>query len=122
MTDNEQIEALYQTMYRAMIAKDRQTLAQIHDDSFVLIHMTGLRQSKQDYIDSILDGTLNYYGKTDDGIDVRVHGEIAEMTGRSRVTASVFGGGKHTWRLALRFTLQRRPDGWKLTSASASTY
>ena len=122
MSDREQIEALYQTMYRAMIAKDRQTLEQVHDDSFVLIHMTGLRQSKQVYIDSILDGTLNYYGKTDDQIDVSVHGDTAEMTGRSRVTAAVFGGGRHTWRLALRFTLQRREDGWKLTSARASTY
>lgn len=122
MTDREQIEALYQTMYKAMIAKDRAALERVHDDSFVLIHMTGLRQSKQGYIDSILDGTLNYYGKTDDQIEVLVHGDTAEMTGRSRVTAAVFGGGKHTWRLALRVTLQRRDDGWRLSSASASTY
>ena len=122
MNDEKQIEQLYHEMYRAMVRKDRAELERVHDDSFVLIHMTGMRQSKQVYIDSILDGTLNYFDEQTEGLDIRVDGDSAVMTGRSRVTAAVFGGGRHTWRLQLRFDLAKRDDGWKLTSAQASTY
>ena len=122
MTDQDQITKLYHDMYRAMVQKDRAELERVHDESFVLLHMTGMRQSKQVYIDSIMNGTLNYYTEETEQLDIQVNGGKAVMTGRSRVNAAVFGGGKHTWRLQLKFDLIKRPDGWKLTSAQASTY
>ena len=122
MSDREQIEQLYHDMYRAMVEKDRAELERVHDDSFVLHHMTGMAQDKATYIRSILNGTLNYYSEQTDELDIQIHGDTAVMTGRSRVNAAVFGGGKHTWRLQLRFDLIRRAHGWKLTSARASTY
>ena len=111
-------------MYAAMVKKDRAALERIHDDTFVLIHMTGMRQSKQVYIDSIMNGTLNYYETEHDSIDVRVapDGSSATVRGRSRVSAAVFGGGKHTWRLQLFFHAKRTENGWKLTRAEASTW
>lgn len=122
MTDKEQIERLYHEMYAAMVKKDRAQLERIHDDSFVLVHMTGMRQSKSSYISSIMDGTLNYYSEKTEGLEITVDGNRATMTGRSRVNAAVFGGGRHTWPLELRFQLFRRDDGWKLTEARATTY
>lgn len=120
--DKKEIAALYESMYRAMIAKDSATLARVMADDFVLIHMTGMRQSKKQYIDAVLDGTLNYYSATTESLDIEVDGDEAVLTGRSRVTAAVFGGGRHTWPLLLRFRLRREADGWKFTESSASTY
>lgn len=122
MTDKGQIEKLYHDMYAAMVKKDRAELERVHDDSFVLVHMTGMRQSKSLYISSIMDGTLNYYSEKTEGLEITVDGNRATMTGRSRVNAAVFGGGRHTWPLELRFQLVRRDDGWKLTEARATTY
>ena len=122
MNDREQIEQLYHDMYRAMVNKNRTDLECVHDDSFALRHMTGMVQDKETYIHSIMNGTLNYYSEQTDELDIQIHGDTATMTGRSQVTAAVFGGGKHTWRLQLKFDLIRRADGWKLTSAAASTY
>lgn len=116
------IAQVYHEMYRAMVNKDRAELERLHDDSFVLRHMTGMRQSREVYIDSIMNGTLNYYSEQTEGLDIKIDGNKAVLTGRSRVTAAVFGGSRHTWRLQLRFTLVRRSDGWKLTSSQASTY
>ena len=122
MTDKEQIERLYHEMYAAMVKKDRAQLERIHDDSFVLVHMTGMRQSKSSYISSIMDRTLNYYSEKTEGLEIAIDGDRATMTGRSRVNAAVFGGGRHTWPLELRFQLVRRDDGWKLTEARVTTY
>ena len=122
MDDKQQIEALYKQMYRAMMEKDTVTLNQVHADEFVLIHMTGMRQPKQEYIRAIADGTLNYYEATHEQMDIRVSGNNATLTGRSRVSAAVFGGGRHTWRLQLTFHLVKRDGRWLFTDSKASTY
>lgn len=122
MTDKEQIIQLYREMYTAMVNKDRAELERVHDDSFVLVHMTGMRQSKQDYINAIMDGTLNYYAASHEDMQVEVKGDTAVLIGKSRVTAAVFGGGKHTWRLQLRFQLVKKNGEWRFALASASTY
>ena len=122
MNDREQIIRLYKEMYAAMVNKDRAELERVHDDSFVLVHMTGMRQSRQEYINAIMDGTLNYYSASHEDMQVEVGGDSAVLTGKSRVTAAVFGGGKHTWRLQLRFQLVKKNGEWRFAVASASTY
>ena len=122
MTDKEQIIQLYKEMYTAMINKDRPELERVHDDSFVLVHMTGMRQTKDAYITAIMDDTLNYYSATHEEMQVKLNVDTAVLTGRSKVTAAVFGGGRHTWRLQLRFQLVKKNAEWKFTVASASTY
>ena len=122
MTDKEQIIQLYKEMYAAMVNKDRTALERVHDDSFMLVHMTGMRQPKEVYISSIMDGTLNYYSASHEDMQVEVKGDTAVLIGRSRVTAAVFGGGKHTWRLQLRFQLMKKSGKWHFALASASTY
>lgn len=122
MSDERLIEQLYCDMYAAMVNKNEAELERVHDDSFVLLHMTGLRQSKREYIKAILSGVLNYYSAENESLDIHINGNRAELKGRSRVTAAVFGSGKHTWRLELRLELKKSPDGWKLTLAQASAW
>lgn len=109
-------------MYNAMVAKDTATLNRVHADGFVLIHMTGMRQSKAEYIRAIADGTLNYYSAEHEEMDITIKGNTATLTGKSRVTAAVFGGSRGTWRLRLRFTLEKQNGQWRFTSSQASTY
>ena len=121
-SDRQQIEQLYQEMYQAMVEKDTATLNRVHADDFVLVHMTGMRQSKQEYINAIADGTLNYFSAEHEQMDIQIDGDTATLTGRSRVTAAVFGGGRGTWRLQLRFKLAKRDGRWQFTESRASTY
>ena len=122
MSDREEIERLYHRMYSAMVRKDRAELERIHEDSFILVHMTGMRQNKKSYIDSIMIGMLNYYEEETESVNIRVIGDDAVMTGRSRVTAAVFGGGRRVWRLELKFELKRVSSEWKFTRAEAYEY
>jgi len=61
----------------------------------VLAHMPGLRQNKSDYIESFLDGTLNYYACEVERLDVVVSGDEVTLTVKSRVEAAVNGGGRN---------------------------
>ena len=123
MSDKEQIIKLYHDMYAAMISKDEAELDRVHGDSFVLIHMTGMHQSKQEYIRAIMDGTLNYYSEKTESLDIKINeNNTAVLIGQSLVNAAVFGGGKHTWRLQLRFEMKKTSAEWKLAKARASTW
>lgn len=122
MTDEEKIKTLYIQMYSAMINKDRNTLEKIHADTFYLVHMTGMRQNKQEYISAIMNGTLNYYNAVHEIYEPEIKDGFAKLTGKSRVEAAVFGGGKHTWKLRLDFELEKKDNSWYFTKAAASTY
>lgn len=122
MKDEDQIKQLYHDMYDAMVAKDEAELDRVHDDSFILIHMTGTRQDKQTYIRAILDGTLNYYSETTEDLKIRISGNTATLTGHSCVAAAVFGGGRHSWRLELQLDLVKQGNEWRFTRAQAGTY
>ena len=113
---------LYKQMYQAMIAKDIATLNTILAEGSVLIHMTGTKQPKKQYLHEIENGTLNYYSVEDDEISITVNGTTAEMTGRSRVNAAVYGGGRHTWRLQMKSKLAKNDGRWQFVESKASTY
>ena len=122
MSDRGQVEACYCQTYRGTVEKDRGLLSEVLDDTFVLVHMTGMRQSKEAFIRAVENGTLNYYSADHQRTDAEVHGNTAELVGRSVVNAAVFGGGRSTWRLQLKLKLIRAGGTWKVTEARASTY
>ena len=122
MNDKEEISELYAAMYRAMITKDTTALSDMLDEGFVLVHMTGMRQPKKDYLRYIANGTLNYYSCEDTVLEITINQDSAYMTGRSNVIAAVFGGGRHSWPLQLAITLRKHQNKWVMTEAIASTF
>lgn len=122
MEEKESVSEAYQNMYRAMVEKDAAGLEEVLDDSFILVHMTGMRQSKNAFIQAVMDGTLNYYSALHENISVEINGDTASLTGQSNVTAAVFGGGRSRWRLQQKCTLKKTDGHWRFTKSVASTY
>ena len=123
MTDDRaEIEQLYREYWRCMIDKDVGGLRAMMADDYVLTHMTGARQSADAFLRGLSRGTFHYFSAEHDAIDVTLHGGTAEMVGRSRVEAAVYGGGRHLWRLRGDFTLRKEAGAWKLVRSEASTY
>lgn len=82
-------------------------LGNILSEDSVLAHMTGHRQPRK--VDT-------------DSLEITVNGDSARMTGRSRVNAAVYGGGRHTWRLRMDSELRKIDGAWKITYSKASMY
>ena len=122
MSDIEAIKVLYIQYWECMISKDEAGLRNLMSDDYYLMHMTGKRQSVDEFISGLLDGTFNYYSAEHDDIHVSVNGNTATMVGKSKVLAAVCGGGKNRWRLRGDFTLKKENENWKVTSSKASTY
>ena len=120
----EAIRELYREMYDGMIRKDRNTLERVLAPSFVLVHMTGMQQDQKTFIRAVLNGTLNYYSAAHKSIDVQLSedGTSAELIGHTYVSAAVFGGGRHNWRLAQKMKAEKTESGWRFVLSVASTY
>ncbi|MCR5677500.1 MAG: nuclear transport factor 2 family protein [Agathobacter sp.] len=122
MDEEEKITELYKDYWNYMIEKNIDGLRGLMSSDYCLYHMTGVKQSANDFLNGLKNGTFNYYSADHDDIVVSVHGDEATMTGKSRVVAAVYGGGKGSWRLQGDFTLKRENGNWKFTSSRASTY
>lgn len=118
-----ELEECYHLMYRGMVEQDQAALENVLAPEFVLIHMTGMRQSKKEFIRSVMDGTLHYvWARHQKVLLSEVKDDQAELISQSLVHAAVFGGGFHTWRLQLVCRLVKRDTGWQIKEARASTY
>ncbi len=121
-SEEQLIQEAYIRMYEGMIEKDESILREVLDDSFVLVHMTGMRQSKQAFIKAVLNGTLNYFSAKHENMPVEISGDTAVLTGQSYVAAAVFGGGRSNWHLQQKCSLKKKEGVWKITRSVASTY
>ena len=122
MSDEDRIKELYRKYWQYMIDKDADGLRGLMTEDYYLLHMTGVKQSVSEFISGLMNGTFNYYSAEHDSIEVNITGDTATMTGKSRVVAAVYGGGRNKWRLQGDFTLRKENGNWKLTSSKASTY
>lgn len=120
-TTGKKLKTLRKNVFRDD-KKDREALENVLDDSYVLVHMTGMRQSKSEFINAVMDGTLNYYSAVHESESVDITGDTAVVVGRSYVQAAVFGGGKHYWHLQQTCSLKKTNGNWKITRSVASTY
>ncbi len=122
MDEEGKITELYKDYWNYMIEKNIEGLRGLMSSDYYLYHMTGVRQSVDEFLKGLDNGTFNYYSAEHDDIIVKVYGDEATMIGKSRVVAAVYGGGKGSWRLQGDFTLRKENENWKFTSSRASTY
>ena len=122
MDEKEAIRDLYRRYWRCMIDKNADGLRELMADDYALTHMTGVRQSKDEFIKGLMEGTFNYYAADHDSIEVTITADGALLTGKSRVLAAVYGGRKNCWRLRGDFTLRKEGGNWRFTGSKASTY
>ncbi len=122
MNDTEIIKKLYLDLCEASINKDIDKLNDILSDDYVLVHMTGMNQTKEDYINSVKSGELKYYESVHESIDVTIDNNTATIIGKTKTLASPFGMNKSWWRLRQDVEARKIDGKWLITSSKASTY
>ena len=112
MPDKELIRKLHIDLCDASINKDLDKLNEILSDDYILVHMTGMRQTKEDYINSVRDGELKYYESIHEDIDISIDGDKAKVVGKTKTLASPFGFGKSWWNLRQDIILKKENGIW----------
>lgn len=112
--DQEEVLQKFMAFQEAMIEKDLEKLNEIICDNYTLRHMSGRTQTKQEFIDEVMDGTLNYYKSTIDNPDIRICDERAVFKADVTLDAKVYGM-KGTWTLHTRQTMEKINNEWHIS-------
>jgi hypothetical protein len=113
--------ANYEAQRRAMVAGDAEALGALLADVFTLVHMTGYRQPKVEWLADVRSGAMTYHSMEDVDVSVDVSGDAPEVTARTRTAATIWGASG-TWPLQLRITFKRAGSSWIAAGTVASTW
>ena len=113
--DQEEVLERFIEFQYAMIEKDLEKLNELLKDNYTLRHMSGKIQTKDEYIDEIMDGTLNYYKSIINNPIIMIkEKDKALLKADVTLDAKVYGM-KGTWTLHSEQTMEKINEKWYLS-------
>ena len=104
-TEEKEVYTAYVAINNAMIEKDRTAMELYFDEKLIFTHMSGKKQTREEFIGEIMDGTLNYFKVDTRDFSIIVKGDTAQMKVTHTLTAKVYGisgswtmGGENTYK------------------------
>ena len=94
-----------------IIRKDKQGMEAYLDPSFVLVHMSGNEEPKNQFISDVLGGVLNYYHSKIIEPKIKINNNQAEMMVDVNLDAKVYGM-KGNWTLHSRNIKKKKNGQW----------
>ena len=92
-------------------SKDKSGIDSFLDSSFVLIHMSGNQEPKNQFINDVMGGVLNYYHSKIINPQIKINNNNAEMNVDVNLDAKVYGM-KGNWTLHSHNTFQKKNGKW----------
>jgi len=114
MNDNE-ILALEDKRFAAMIARDFAALEQMAHDELLYTHSSGVTDTKASWIASMKSGKVKYKSVNCSGRQVKFFGDVALTRGRAAIEVDIDGQAK-SLRLLFLNAWTRTPQGWKFAA------
>ena len=112
MTNEEKsVLEVYNAIMDAMVAKDRAVLEKYYAPDLVFTHMSGKKQTREEFFDDIVNGKLNYYKITTHKADVSVNGDTATVDYRHTLDALAYGA-RGEWTFNGTMFLRKTDGVW----------
>ena len=88
----------YREQTRAMVEQDIQTLERTMDDALILRHMSGVTQTKSEWLKDIEDEEMRYYSIDIQNLSAEVQDDVVVVHHTSVIDARIYGS-RGTWTL-----------------------
>ena len=118
--DTTHLRTIQQELAAAWIARDRATIERLIAPDWQATHVAGQRLTRPDVFRDMFERDANVMASmTVDEVDVRVFGDSAVVTGRTRAQGAQAGV---PYNVTLRFTdvFVRRGDQWQAVASHAT--
>ncbi len=106
---------------RAIVAKDRAAVAGNMAEDFRIIDGNGAVDGKQKFVDDILDPKLRIDPYTVEDFEVRLYGDTALLSGRTRMTGA-YDGKPFESNYRYIDIYVRRDGDWKIVSVQITKF
>ena len=107
-TEEKEVYSAYEAINKAMIEKDRATMERYFDKNITFTHMSGKKQTREEFIGEIMDGTFKVDTKD---FSISVDGDTAHMKVTHTLTAKVYDISG-SWTLGGENTYKKRNGIW----------
>lgn len=96
----------------AMVAADTARLGAMMDDGIILRHITGMTQTKREWLEEVASGSMKYHKieKRDVKVSLKADGSVS-VSFTSVITATIWGS-YGTWTLNGTMRLVKRSGKW----------
>ena len=111
--DEAELSVLYtQARYcQAMTDADIETMREIVSEDMTFTHMSGMKQTREEYFADIEDGSLNYFTIGIENPVVTVNEDTATVTFTSVLNANAYGA-RGTYRMKGTHHYEKRNGKW----------
>ena len=111
--NNQEKELLncFKNFIQAIISKDKTVMQNFLDSSFVLVHMSGNEEPKNQFISDVMGGVLNYFHSKIINPKITINNDSAEMNVDVNLDAKVYGM-KRNWTLHSKNIFQKKNGKW----------
>lgn len=97
---------------KAMIEKDINTLSSLMAEDLILVHITGTRQTKQEWLNDIANERMRYFKIETKNLKInKIDDNTATATYQSVITANIYGS-QGTWTLNINQKFSKTEKGW----------
>ena len=109
---SQEIERFLDDWNDAMVAADTVRLGVMMDDGIILRHISGMTQTKDEWLEEVASGSMKYHKieKRDVKVTPEAEGR-ASVSFTSVITASIWGS-YGTWTLHGKMSLEKRNGRW----------
>ncbi|ULT54498.1 nuclear transport factor 2 family protein [Neobacillus drentensis] len=118
--DKQKILAVYQQIDHAMVNKDIQSLDNILDDNYMLVHMTGYHQPKREWLEQIDNEQMKYYKTMPQKTKITIEGNTATLICDTKLDARIYGF-RTTWGMKMKMHFEKRGENWCPVNAIATS-
>ena len=116
MSTTEEILALENRRYKAMVAADRATLEELFADDLIYTHSNAVIDTKKSYIDGIIGGRWAYAAVERPEEKIDVFGDCARVTGHVRLTLKNADGTTRSVNARFLNLWLKRNGKWQLAA------
>jgi ketosteroid isomerase-like protein len=116
--DKQKILTVFNRINDAMVNKDIETLNNILSADYVSVHMTGYRQSKQEWLEQIENEEMKYFRTIPQKTTITIDGNTANLICHTKIDARIYGL-RNTWSMKTEMHFIKRGDNWSPVNAIA---
>jgi hypothetical protein len=120
MEDKQKILTVYQQIDDAMINNDTQSLDNILDNNYVLVHMTGYHQPKREWLEQIENEQMKYFKTMPQKTTISIDGNKATLVCDTKIDARIYGFIT-IWSMKMEMHFEKRGENWCPVNAIATS-
>ena len=108
----QEIEQFLDDWNNAMIAADTARLGAMMDNDIILRHITGMTQTKREWLEEVASGSMTYHKIETRDVAVTFNSQGSAIVSFTSVITATIWGGYGTWTLSGKMRLVRRIGRW----------